>query len=141
MKPQYVFIDMLSEDTSADRTSPSGNEGDDPSPVLDLVKECYFYSGADAASGVDSDEDIAPQLHMLTHCVLIFNNGFMVTGESMCADPANFCEEMGRDIAFSDAVAKAEPYLAFLNKQEAFKTLKDAELTSLMQQALKGLRK
>lgn len=38
-------------------------------------------------------------LRTLTICVLILRNGFTVTGESACASPENFNEELGRKIA------------------------------------------
>lgn len=42
----------------------------------------------------------------LTICVLVLESGFMVTGESKCADPAKFDEELGARIAFQNAMEK-----------------------------------
>lgn len=42
----------------------------------------------------------------LTVCVLTLKNGFTVTGESACADPANFDAEVGRTIARRNAKDK-----------------------------------
>lgn len=42
----------------------------------------------------------------LTVCCLVLRNGYCVTGESAAADPANYREEIGRDIAFNNARAK-----------------------------------
>lgn len=42
----------------------------------------------------------------LTICVLTLVNGFTVTGESACASPENFDEEIGRKIAFENAKSK-----------------------------------
>lgn len=42
----------------------------------------------------------------LTSCVLTLRNGFLVTGESACASPENFDEELGRKIAWRNAAAK-----------------------------------
>lgn len=39
----------------------------------------------------------------LTVCCLHLANGFTVTGESACASPENFDEEIGREIAFKQA--------------------------------------
>jgi hypothetical protein len=41
-------------------------------------------------------------------------NGYTVTGESACVDPANFDEEIGREVAFKDARNKLWPLLGFL---------------------------
>ena len=42
----------------------------------------------------------------LTFCVLVLRNGFVVTGESAAASPANFDEEIGRKIARDNARQK-----------------------------------
>lgn len=51
---------------------------------------------------------LAEQYHVfpgttLTICALTLENGFQVVGESACADPANFDEEIGRKIARENA--------------------------------------
>lgn len=38
-----------------------------------------------------------------TVCCLLLRNGFTVVGESACADPRNFNEELGRKIAYDNA--------------------------------------
>lgn len=42
----------------------------------------------------------------LTLCLLTLKNGFTVTGESACADPANFKEDVGRTYARKQAIEK-----------------------------------
>ena len=49
----------------------------------------------------------------LTVCVLTMQNGFTVTGESACASPENFNEELGRKIAKTNARDKMWPLLGF----------------------------
>lgn len=46
---------------------------------------------------------------VLTVCVLTMENGFTVTGESACADPANYDEAIGRKIARANAFEKLWP--------------------------------
>ncbi|MBV1825330.1 Gp49 family protein [Komagataeibacter oboediens] len=53
----------------------------------------------------------------LTICVLILQNGFTVTGESACASPENFDEELGRKIARNNAREKIWPLEGYLLKQ------------------------
>ncbi|HIA8366472.1 TPA: Gp49 family protein, partial [Klebsiella pneumoniae] len=50
-------------------------------------------------------------------CVLVLENGFIVTGESACASPENFDPEIGRKIARQNAVAKIWPLEGYLLKQ------------------------
>jgi hypothetical protein len=54
---------------------------------------------------------VAGQYHVfpgttVTVCCLTLKNGFTVTGESACASPENFDEELGRKIALKNAQDK-----------------------------------
>lgn len=53
----------------------------------------------------------------LTVCCLTLRNGFMVTGEASCVDPANFDEALGRDIARSNAREKIWALEGYLLRQ------------------------
>lgn len=55
---------------------------------------------------------------VLTICVLTLANGFTVTGESACASPENYNEEIGNKIAKENAVAKIWPLEGYLLKQQ-----------------------
>lgn len=66
---------------------------------------------------VDEDYHVFPRTQ-LTVCVLTLKNGFTVTGESACADPANFDADLGRMIARSNARNKIWPYLGFRLKDQ-----------------------
>ena len=65
---------------------------------------------------------------VLTVCVLTLMNGFTVTGESACASPENYNEEIGNKVAFKNArekiwmlegyLLKEKLYQKSLNKQE-----------------------
>lgn len=59
-----------------------------------------------------NEEDLAA-LDLLTFCVLVLRNGFTVTGESACASPENFNEEIGRKIARENAVNKIWPLMGY----------------------------
>ena len=56
-------------------------------------------------------------LRLLTFCVLVLKNGFTVTGESACASPENFDEEIGRKIARANAEQKIWPLMGYELKQ------------------------
>jgi hypothetical protein len=53
----------------------------------------------------------------LTLCVLTMENGFTATGESACADPANFNKEIGESFAYEQAFEKLWPLEGYLLKQ------------------------
>lgn len=56
----------------------------------------------------------------LTICVLTLRNGFTVTGESACADPANYDEAIGQRLARAQAINKVWPLEGYLLKQRLF---------------------
>lgn len=56
----------------------------------------------------------------LTICVLTVENGFTVTGESACADPANFNTEIGESFAYEQAFEKLWPLEGYLLKQRLY---------------------
>lgn len=62
----------------------------------------------------------------LTICVLELKNGFTVTGESACADPANYDEELVRQLARINAFNKLWALEGYLLRQRMFEALFDS---------------
>lgn len=58
-------------------------------------------------------QKVHQRLSLLTFCVLTLSNGFTVTGESACASPENYDEQIGRDIAKQNAMQKIWPLLGY----------------------------
>ena len=56
----------------------------------------------------------------LTVCCMTLKNGFTVTGESACASPENFNQEIGEKIAFDMARNKIWALEGYLLKQKLF---------------------
>ncbi|MDT0635092.1 Gp49 family protein [Spectribacter hydrogenooxidans] len=56
----------------------------------------------------------------LTVCCLTLVNGFTVLGESACASPQNFDEEIGQKIAREDAKRKIWALEGYLLRQKLF---------------------
>ena len=82
-----------------------------------IIREHYF-TAAEGALGHQycNNEDIfgvPGDLELLTFCVLVLWNGYSVVGQSACADPANFDEELGRRLARADAVSKVWPLMGY----------------------------
>lgn len=61
---------------------------------------------------VDEAFHVFPGTTVTVAC-LTTRNGFTVTGEAACADPANFDAELGRKIARDNARNKLWPLLGF----------------------------
>lgn len=56
----------------------------------------------------------------LTVCIITLQNGFTVTGQSACADPKMFNEEIGKRISQADAENKIWPLMGYSLKQELY---------------------
>jgi len=59
---------------------------------------------------------------VLTVCVVTLKNGFTVTGESACASPENYDEEVGNKIALENATEKIWLLEGYLLKQRLFES-------------------
>ena len=75
-----------------------------PDLIQSKIKECSFHKLTD----------------VLTFCVLTLENGFTVTGESACASPANYNQEIGERIARENATEKIWMLEGYLLKQKLF---------------------
>lgn len=60
----------------------------------------------------------------LTHCQIILDNGFSVTGESACVNPENYDKEIGEKIAYDNAFNKLWPLFGFLLAETQFQEKK-----------------
>jgi len=57
----------------------------------------------------------------LTLCILTLENGFVVTGESICVSAENYNEALGRKIARDNAIAKAWPLEGYLLRERLYR--------------------
>lgn len=89
-----------------------------PQALQDNIVSAHYFTAANGVSAtggtIRSDDD---GLRCLTFCVLVLKNGFTVTGESACASPENFDEEIGRKIARTNAEQKIWPLMGYWLKQ------------------------
>lgn len=74
-----------------------------------IVGEYFFTAEEGVKTAFNKQDELTRltgyhgELGLLTFCVLVLKNGFTVTGESACASPENFNEEIGRKIARDNA--------------------------------------
>ncbi len=78
-----------------------------------IYEEYYFTAGEAIDGGVCPGQRRRNPLDLLTICVLVLRNRFTVTGESACASPENFNEEIGREIARQNAIQKIWPLMGY----------------------------
>jgi hypothetical protein len=58
---------------------------------------------------VGPDEPLLASLKLLSICLIVMENGFMVIGKSAPASPGNFNAELGRKLAYEDAIRQLWP--------------------------------
>lgn len=76
-----------------------------PTLIEALIKDCVFHKFPGT---------------VFTVCLLTLRNGFNVTGESACASPENYDQELGERIARANAVQKIWALEGYLLKQVIF---------------------
>lgn len=62
---------------------------------------------------VAGDMMSAQQLGLLSICLVVLKNGFTVIGKSAPASPENFNADLGRKLAYEDAVRQIWPLMGF----------------------------
>ena len=82
------------------------------------IVSCYFFTAEEGVLGEEAANarPSAPYesgLSLLTFCVLVLRNGFIVTGESACASPENFDADVVKRIARTNAVNKIWPLMGY----------------------------
>lgn len=87
-----------------------------------IKSEHYFTAlegviGETFMRGARAGEQPAP-LAIMTFCILVLQNGFTVTGQSACADPANYNKDIGQRLARTDATGKMWPLMGYALKEE-----------------------
>ena len=71
------------------------------------------YSTALAVATLHGAVNPHPRLGLLTICVLVLRNGFIVTGESACVSPENFNAAAGCNYARQNAIEKIWPLMGY----------------------------
>ena len=102
-----------------------------PDQIDSVIQSVHYFTAGDGFSGAltsseefnalqESERVVSPpmQLDLLTFCVIILKNGFTVTGESACASPENFNEEIGRKAAYENAREKIWMLEGYLLKEK-----------------------
>lgn len=95
---------------TAPRVTPDGVEAAIAEEIYIHPAESVVLRGGQVASN--------SPLRLLTICILILRNGFTVTGESACASPENFNQELGERIARENAKQKIWPLEGYLLRQQ-----------------------
>ncbi len=103
--------------------------------AANIASESYFTAEQGALAGcattVTNGEGVNyGAMGLLTICVLVLKNGFVVTGESACASPANFNADIGRRIARENAIQRVWPLMGYELKERLYQRTQPAQAPS-----------
>ncbi|MDE1545947.1 Gp49 family protein [Dechloromonas agitata] len=106
MNDQTIEQEIQAKGLTAPRITPAAIEAN-------IEREHYINVGDACIHPVRPEGAGLYPEDLLTICVIVLKNGFTVTGESACASPENFDDEIGRKIARQNAVAKVWPLMGY----------------------------
>ncbi len=91
-----------------------------PASIEEKIVGEYYFTAAEGLHGkLEQTGDLYhSSLDLLTICVLVMWNGFVVMGKSACASPENFDAELGRKIARQDAFNQIWPLEGYLLREK-----------------------
>lgn len=74
----------------------------------------------DIIDSLIKDKSFHKLTDVLIVCVLTLQNGFELVGESSCVDPSNYNQQIGENIAFTNARDKIWPLAGYALKQKLY---------------------
>lgn len=88
---------------------------------IEAAVSTKLFFTADQLAVVSDGQGPIPQedwdaLTLLTICVIVLKNGFTIIGKSAPVSAANFDAELGRNLAYEDAVRQVWPLMGFALK-------------------------
>jgi hypothetical protein len=75
------------------------------------IRSRYDLTGDGAVADPGIPVDMA--LQRLSLCILVIRNGFVIVGKSAPAAAANFNRELGKKLAYEDAIRQLWPLMGF----------------------------
>ena len=75
--------------------------------MKDNIAGEFFFTASDALNALQMPA--LPPTEVLSICILVMKNGFSVIGKSAPASPENFNAELGRKLAYEDAIRQVWP--------------------------------
>jgi hypothetical protein len=78
---------------------------------IEAAIKARYDTNADTAVGDDVPK--VAELKLLSICILVMTNGFVVIGKSAPASPQNFDAALGRKFAYEDAIRQLWPLMGF----------------------------
>jgi hypothetical protein len=106
-------LEATEEQCAAGRTAPRVSLDD----IKNSIANYYFVTGDKLLPPTiplnDDTGVIIGSARVLTICMAVMKNGFIIIGKAAPASPENFDPELGKDLAFEDVIRQAWPLMGF----------------------------
>lgn len=80
---------------------------------IEAAISAVYQTTADKALGDSIPKVEVDALRLLSICIVVMRNGFVVVGKSAPASPENFNAELGSRLAYEDAIRQLWPLMGF----------------------------
>ena len=110
---ETIEQEIQAKGLTAPRITPADIEANIASEHYFVASDAIQHDNAVNHAAKDIGGWVLGGTQLLTFCVLQLRNGFTVTGEAYCADPAKFNAETGRIEARQNAVQKIWPLMVY----------------------------
>lgn len=97
---------------AAGRTAPRVSLAD----IEAAIASRYDFTADNAVRAIY--EHYEDSLGVLSICLVVMRNGFTIIGKSAPASPANFDRDLGRKLAYEDAVRQIWPLMGFALREK-----------------------
>ena len=112
-KMKSESLEATEAECAAGRTAPRVTLDD----IKAAIRSEYYALGTAIALNASDDRmmhyDDQTSLNVLTVCLIVMTNGFTIIGKAAPASPANFDAELGKKLAYEDAVRQIWPLMGF----------------------------
>ena len=78
--------------------------------------DCVYHATGAQAIGDSTPQH--PSLDVLSICLVVMTNGFIVIGKSAPASPENFDAELGKKLAYEDCIRQLWPLMGFALREK-----------------------
>lgn len=79
--------------------------------IEDNIAAEYSFTADKAVAAINAP--VMDELKLLTVCIMVMKNGFIIIGKSAPASPENFNAELGSKFAREDAIRQVWPLMGF----------------------------
>jgi hypothetical protein len=112
-------LETLERECAEGRTAPRVSLSD----IANNITATFYFTGEEASRAFNPHQSLVgdlldESLAILTICIIVLENGFTIIGKSAPAGADNFDADLGRKLAYDDAVKQVWPLMGYALRQK-----------------------